>query len=802
MKRYLPFLMIMAVLASGSSCQERETPKSVQLNALLKDAYLPSDSYYISEEYYNQQPEKAVLLISEPHVDAFSQRKLLYFLDSLHHYDRNEAFNLYCVEGAEGRFDVKDQRKLYHDYPDKFDYALSQGYISGWEIELMKNTKIKTIGIEDPVIYRQQIAAFGDYYKDINRRLSQCYIKIINDNILNTRSLLSQIDDKAVTAIIHGAEVDIFQNSFSGQAEFKAKYDRFLGPLYTAQNRPYIETALSNIWKLNHVKRTFAEQSTGTRFYPIIKDAFPDSVSLLEDIKKYDSLTAIAELRDSVMVANTLKVMDHSAPTAVVFIGSMHKQGITNLFRKNKVSYIYYEHASNHTNFDLYLQRLLGGTSFLTGHATMPPSCLNPIIYPELKDEFIKYINTLPWDKANAAMLSEEINFLDKIKKADPKKTIYTQLTQGSSGESVYEVRYPDLGESAILKQYTDKDVAITEKENVQALNDAAREAGIPRLYPDYYLYEKLSENRHILLQEKIESITYKQFLEQKHLSAEVKKAFVDKYLDFTEKIDGIYQAALASNKKIILKDKVPSSLDIYTGIKRKLEDSRSLNALLYTEAGNTGMLDEYYTRLNKLFDGLLRQDLKIQRGVYIDYNMNNVFLNSRVIDPTDDCFSSVVKSKALKLKDAANYLLDFSDPLSEGRNESVINSLIDKIFPAGISEDNYKELIAQIYLYDFSDAKKILGNTGYLDILNSYNRKGVSDKEKYACMMQVPGFFFPDRAKKNRLLFELLKNFNKRFKKGMEEDIQKFSEFRRAGLDVFNNHPAGANNKTGDKTA
>jgi hypothetical protein len=800
MKRYLQFGMIMALLASIPSCNV--PPKGEELNRLLKNAFLPTDSYFINEEYFDQQPEKAVILISEPHVDVYSQRKLLNFLDSLHHYDRNDAFNLYCVEGSEGRFHVNDQRKLYQDYPSKFDYALSQGVISGWELELMKNDRIKAIGIEDPAIYKQQIATFGDFYKDINQRLDQCFDTIINKNDSYTQDLLSKIHDKAVAALLHGAEIDVFQSSFNSEAEFKAKYDRFLAPLYTAENRPLIDQALSNVWKMDHVKKIFQGVNSATLFYSLIKEAFPDSTSLLEDVKKYDALTEIALIRDSVMVANTLKTLDNSGPTAVVFIGSMHKPGVTRLFRKNKVSYIYYEHASDHTNYDLYINRLESGESFLTRHATMPPSCLNPIIYPELKSQFVSYINDLSWSTIGEELEREKMPFLERVKSADPTKRVIIPISEGASGERVSNIQYPDIGESAILKEYTDGDKALREKDNVQALNDAAHEAGYPKPYPEYYLYQKVAEDRHIVLQEKIESLTYKQFLEQQQVSADVKKTFVYKYLDYTETIDDIYKRALASSSRVNLPDKVPSSADLRADIRRKIEDSRGLNKLLYTEGNNTGKLDEYYNRLNALFDRLLGTDLNIQKGIYIDYNMNNVFINSRIIDPTDDCLSSVVKSKALKLKDAANYLLDYSDPLRETENEHVIHSLIDRIFKDDFTEDKYRELITQIYLYDFSDAKKILNNNEYLDILQAYNRKGVSDKEKYACMTEVPGFFFTDRAKKNKLLIELLKDYNRRFKKGMDEDILKFTQFHSAGLDVFNNHPAGISNKAVNTTA
>ena len=779
MKSYF-ILLVLAVLLSF--CSGKHNIPTKEINNKLQNIGYESDCYYINEEYYDSLATKGVIIISEPHADVYTQVKLQEFLSTIHQKDSSELFNFYCLEGSKGDFKIDEFRDLFEKDTSKFFYSILDGKISGWEYQLLKNKNISAFGVEDKDIYQEQINTFGNFYSNLNKRLYDSYLLITDNLYRKLESKRTKIDNVAVKQILKGALNDIIINSDLPLDSFLVKYTYFINPLCNNQIDNKVKEALNDTWHIGNVTNAFKNHEYNTDFYNIVKQQLPDSAALISDIEKDINLFRVAYIRDSVMANNTINVLNKkNLQSTILFIGSFHKKGIINRFKENHISYVYFEHSSNHFDDSLYLVTL-DNKSF---NNTMKEPYMNPIIHPETKEQFITYINELTEFQTNDKITSFQKSMVEFLKefKGKPK---YTELTPGSSDERVFDVRL-DENRSVIMKMYTEEEKASIEKNNVDILNEKAKELGIRKMYPDYYMIERGKSNT-MILQEKIEALSFKEYLNQSGISQHTKDIFLKQYLKLTEEADNLYKQVLNDKTgNFILKENYKNSRQLYESILDKIAESKKLTSKLYTESQNIQMMEEYYKQLEVFFADIFKMEFDVKKGVYIDYNMQNCFINNVLIDPTDNCIGSTMKSNALKFKEIANFKFEFNTPIDDMSNQKIIDELLANIFKGSPSENEYKELIAHIFIFDFSDSKRILKDKSYIDILNGYNNIHASDKMKCECMASIPLFYYKDRSNKNYLLINLIKNYSSRFGKNLDKNIQNFEKNYKNKLEVNN---------------
>ena len=776
MKKLLFYYLFSLLFVILNSCTQKPIVTDA-INSALKNLSYSSDSYYINEEYYDSFASKGILIVSEPHQDAFTQIKLLEFLNSVNNKDSSKLFNIYCVEAAEGKFEVDKFREAFQIDSTQFYYSILDGEFSGWEYQLLKNKNIEAYGVEIQSIYQEQVNTFGNFYNNFEQRLYNSYILINNKFYKSFEIKNNKISNKAVKQIIIGALSDIAYNSEMYKDTFLLKYSNLIKPLTNNIIDNYINESLNEAFKYADLVNSYKNRATETKYYKLVKQYLPDSLKLISDMSRDIELYKVALKRDSVMAYNTINTLnDKKYQSCILFIGNFHKEGITEIFKRNHISYIFFEHSTSHYDYEKYLKIMSKSKS-----GTMNQSPLNPIINSKLKTEFSSYLERLTYSQKYEKIELFKKQLKDKIS-LDSKNIVVKRLNDGSSGERVYDVLLKDINQNVILKVYTDENKALNEKSNVEILNKNAVKLGYNELYPQYFLYQK-QEKSHLIVQEKIESITFKQFISQDKITNETKDKYLKQYLSLTDQADKLYKDVLATNSNgLKLENKYKNSKQIYDVVLRKISDSKALTNLLYTEPKNKEIMNIYYKELELIFKDIFKGEFSIEPGIYIDYNMQNCFINNRLIDPTDNCIESAIKSKALKIKEIANFKLNYNKSIDDISNQNILSEIIKDVFKSEINQNNFKELIAQIFIFEFSDSKRILNDKTYIELLNAYNKVKATDKIKYDCMLANPMYFFQDRSNKNYLLINLLKIYNSKFKLNWNDQIRSFEK-------NFNNH-------------
>jgi hypothetical protein len=353
------FLTITVLGILFSCCTRIQKYSANEINSKLLNINYSSDSYYINKEYFDSLATKGIVIISEPHADVFTQLKLQKFLNTIHQHDSMGFLNFYCIEGSRGSFELDEFRELFQEDTSRFIYSIIDGKIAGWEYQLLKEENIRAYGVEDMDVYREQVSTFGDFYKNLEKRLYENYIIVFKKLYNSYEVKLDKIKNLAIKQILKGALNDILNNSEITEDSFLQKYTTLINPLVDKKLDKKTKDALNKVWEIGNTTNAYKNHSFNTDFYNILKHQLPDSTALISDMEKDVQLNNVVYIRDSIMVNNTIDVLNEkNLQSAILFIGNLHIKGITKKLKKNHISYVYFEHSTHHFDYDLYLKTL------------------------------------------------------------------------------------------------------------------------------------------------------------------------------------------------------------------------------------------------------------------------------------------------------------------------------------------------------------------------------------------------------------------------------------------------------------
>jgi Ser/Thr protein kinase RdoA (MazF antagonist) len=792
-------------------------------------AMAPAPGYYLVEaKHLHPDARKGVLIVSEPHLNVEGQQRLYFVLKRTFDGRRGRDPILFCVESAEGDFDLSKHRTGFAADPKRYQAAVSLGLLSGWELYALENRRVCVTGVEHAAQYRKQIEQFDATYSKYAERVRGLGEKATQELLAAVKVIGAGADeDKAVA--LSAAYMDIVGTWSVLQP---GEREAFFASLPSALDLLAPDLHDRNVAVAKALEK-LAFFVANRNDYAAQREKVGTDKEFLASIDTQARVTAVAAERDATMAEETLKAMGRlNADLAVLFIGNFHRDGICQKLTEAGVSWAYAEHtymapSTEIKEDEVYLKRLQG-----TQLRTMPPSYLNPIAHKGAADVFASTLEAL--SSARKASLSHWVEeggpprtgaadtaaknmaqttaliakasgeqekpfaFVGAVVQTLATKqpaglveylakmgiTVTKSLSNGASGDIVFEMRLAD-GKTCIGKIFRDAEKGRRDVKNVRAINARARAEGMEMPYAEYLAESGLEvggEKYLLTVQECLAGETLEDALRSQTFEEAAEN--LAKMTKRAEDVRHITNLIRKENPDLLSYDeKDTTPVELLEKLRAKIKDSEKLNGILYQEQANKDRLATLYKQLDQVIASVLdRPGTFAELDVVRDVHPGNFFLtgDGRFIDSADDTIGPVCKRKALELKETCVRKLDLAKlDLDNAENRKVVENAFDSIIGKDVTDTELAGILGFLEVYRRSDSRAALGKPGDLPSLNP----AVSDAERVRLLKDKGKF--RDRRIKNYLIIEFLRIYNDRLNKGFGDRLKFFEDCYRQGLFV-----------------